>query len=242
MKKLLYYFICVTFLVSCNNNDFALPQLKYGGLKGKVSKVRENHYTVREKFGEMTPGVITEITISEFDKDGRCLQFGSYKEDGGFYYKMKTEWKDGKIISETHYSNDNNEPITDLRIVDVSKYHRKWIVNSGKEDESYIEQSLKGLTLTNKDEKDEIQAVITYDKKGNIIEQKEYIGDPKFRTINEYDENGNIIKRTIYPETGDPTIRTYSYPDFDDKGNWTTQIMIEDGNAEEIVKREISYR
>ncbi len=241
MKKLLYFLLFTTLLISCNNNDFALPLLKFGGLNGNVSKVRESHYTVRERFGEMTPDDIIEIIINEYDNDGHCLQIGSYKEDGSFYFKIKTEWKDGNIVSETHYSNNNNEPIIDLRIVDVSKNHRSWIVNSGKDDESNFDQFLEGLTLTNK-EKDEIQTVAIFDKKGNIIEQKDYIGEAKHRTVNEYDEKGNIIKQTIYPETGEPTIRTYSYPDYDDKGNWITQIITEDGTAEEIVKREISYR
>ena len=242
MKRLLNYLLCVALFVSCNSNESSIPQVKFGGLNGNVLKLKETHYTVTQKFGEMLPDEITQISINEFDKDGNSVQLGFYKEDGSFYYKIKTEWKDGKAITETHYSDNNEEPTITLSVAERSKNYVKWTVNPGKEDESFREQFIDGLTVTSKNDKGEIETVLKYDKKGFVIEQKQITGSMAFRVVSELDDKGNPLKQIMYDEDGESSTRTYTYPDYDKKGNWITQVITEDGTVEEIVKREISYR
>ena len=87
MKRLIFLF-CVMAFVSCTSED-VLPHLKYGGLRGNVAKIRENHYTALQKFGETIPDELTQITINEFNTSGNIILFGFYDEDGVCYFKAE---------------------------------------------------------------------------------------------------------------------------------------------------------
>ena len=99
-----------------------------------------------------------------------------------------------------------------------------------------------------------------YDDKGNIIHYKDSKGEEYWRYYDdkgneihyknsdgleywcEYDDKNNPIKTTEYRSYGDPLVHTFTYPEFDKKGNWITQYVWEDGEVINVVKREITYR
>lgn len=229
-------------LTSCGGNGVSIPQLKFGGLNGNVSMTKESKFDVVEKFGEVIPDDLNEVIITEYDKDGNQIKYGLYDEDGDFIIKLEDTYENNLLVSEVTYQKYGNKKINS-RVVERKKNYIKWLNNEGMDDEYSVELIYDGLSYKGVDKDGKTTLEVQCDKKGRMIDQKSYSnGEIVFRISREFDKDGNLIKTTQYQANGDPSVETFTYPEFDKKGNWITQYTLEDGEVVGITKREITYR
>lgn len=231
-------------ITACNNNETSVPQLKFGGMKGNVSMVKESEYDAIEKFGEIVPNVLRFITIYEFDKNGNEINTADYSDDGECLYKKETSYENGQLSSITYYDNFfMQSKITENRVIAREKNHIKWLCGVGTDEEYTIDVFYKGLYSKAQDKDGILAEECFYDKNGNRIEQKLYNieGELVSRCLCEFDKDNNLIKRTYYSNE-ESNVTTHSYPEYDKKGNWITQYTWIDGKVTNVIKREITYR
>jgi len=229
-------------LTACDDNGISIPRLEFGGLNGNVSKTKESKYDAVEKFGEIVPDDLEEVTITEYDEDGNQTKYALYDEDGDRIYKIESAYEKNQIVSEVVYLKYENQKIIS-RVVDRKKNYIKWLSNEGMDDESTLELIFEGLTYKGVNLDGETVFEMQYDKTGRMIDRKSYSkGEVISRTSQEFDKDGNLVKVTEYYSSDTPSVVTFSYPEFDKKDNWITRYTWEDGEVVSVTKREITYR
>lgn len=240
-KAILPLFLLV--LTACSNNGTSIPQIKFSGMKGNISMIKESCYDATEKFGEIVPDELNGVNIWEFDNDGNQTKFGCYDEDGDYIYKVETTYENGNIVSETSYAKIGNKK-TENKVIERKKNYIKWLFDIGTENENSVEHIYDGLYYKGVDKDGKLVEECFFDKKGRLIERKSYSnGELSYRGLMEYDKDNNLTKLTQYYSTGEAsTVTYYTYPEFDKKGNWITLYLFEDGEIQGIFKREITYR
>ena len=229
-------------ITACNNSGTSVPTLKFSGLRGNISIYKEYQYYAKEKFGEIVSDGLAQVMIREFDKDGRLLKHGVYDEDGDYIIKVEEIYENGLLSSEVLYQSNNKEKMVS-RVAERRKDYIKWLVNEGTDDETIAENFYDGLYYKALDNDGIISFEMFFDKAGRAIEQKNYSeGKLVDHYLQEYDNNGDLIKTISHADDDSPSVTTYTYPEYDKKGNWITQYTWEDGEVLFITKREISYR
>ncbi len=238
-KVVIPLFVC--FAVACNNNEISVPTLRFDGMRGNVSVEKVSQYDVTEEFGETVPDELEQVTIVNFDDDGNLLSSSVYDKDGDCIYRVADTYENGKIVSESYYQRYNDQK-SESRVVLREKNHLRWVRKEGT-DESYSDVYYDGLSCKFFDEDGTVLTELVFDKKGHILEQKAYSdGEQYLHVVNEFNKKGSLSKTTQYYKSGDPDITTYTYTEFDRKGNWTTRLSWEDDEVVQIDKREITYR
>lgn len=235
MKKLYAVFLLLSF-VSCSSNKLQYSPMNYEKFKGAVS-VEESCYLAEKKFGEIVPGKYISTTKTEFDPDGNVLH-RIFESSDEYYYTYKNGmWS---TISYKGCRTDANYVETVLeRKKNYLKYEKLRGVDITIYEVFYDKLSEKGYS-----EGGVLEWENSYDKNGLLLEHRDYNekGEISHRTVYEYDDKNLLVKYTSYWERFN-YIETYSYNDFDKKGNWTTMIEYnEDEDAKRITKREIIYR
>ena len=245
MKTHSYLFLALLCAVACSGNKFNdIPEIKYGGLNGKVVSTRDSRYDVEDKFGEIVPDELEEVVVTVYDSDGHQIKYTSYDSDGDLQYRLTDIYEKGLLKKEV-YEYGWNDSKTEYVVAERRKNYLK-LNQTDANGDSIIEIFYDGLHSCNKDEDGDVIFESFYDKKGHLTEQKSYnyAGEVTYHIKQEFDKKGNLVKSIkYYSSHGDPEVTTYTYQEFDKKGNWITQyIQDEDGDVTGIVKREITYR
>lgn len=230
-------------ITACNNNGTSIPQLKFDGMKGNVSMVKESEFGAIEKFGEIAPDYLYLVKIYEYDRNGNQTKIAEYHDDGDWKYKYERTYEDGIVVSSVFYLNGSKSKKREDRVIAREKNHIKYLCDIGTDEEHTEDDFFDGLYVKNVDKDGNLKGEYFYDNKGRLVEHKNY-HDRKlnFRLLREFDKDNNVIKESVYYSCGEPDITTYSYPEYDKKGNWTTRYKWNDGEVEYITKREITYR
>ena len=247
MKKL-YITLLSLLLVACNSNNVSVPQLKFDGLKGNIASIKDSHFDAEMKFGDINPGDLYKVEKQEYDSDGNLTFIGRYDDDGDMEYETRSSFEKGQWVSSVIKNRLvlNQRAFWEKkknRALERKKNYLKYEEKVG-EKVSVYETKYDGLQAKSYSEKGTLVAELTFNKNGQILELKSYADDGKmvYRVVQEFDDKGFLVKSTSYGESCEDS-NTFSYKDFDKKGNWLTQIIYdEDGEPEYIVKREISYR
>lgn len=240
MKKL-YIPLLLLLFVSCNSSSISVPQLKFGGLKGNVASIKYSRFEAEMKFGDIFPGDLDVVIRQDFDADGNLTFEGRYYDDGGMLYETRQTFEKGQWVSSV-IKNSYGEP-TNQKVLERGKNYLKYESKTGEEISTF-ETKYDVLQSRTYSENGTLVADLTFNKNGQLLEQKNYDESGKiiFRIVQEYDDKNFLVKSTSYGESWDEH-ESYTYKEFDKKGNWITQIVYdEDGDAEYIVKREITYR
>jgi len=84
---------------------------------------------------------------------------------------------------------------------------------------------------------------LKYDDKEDLIEYKWYYGDGELRSRlkYKYDDKKNMIEKKDYNRNNGETYNYYYEYEFDDKENWTQQIIFKNDKAAYIIKRKFKY-
>ena len=241
MKKL-YITLLSLLIIACNSNNMSVPQLKFGGLKGNIASIKDSRFDAEMKFGDINPGDLDEVVKQEYDSDGNLTFEGVYDDDGDMDYETRQTYEKGQWVScviKSRYGDYSNNQ----KVLERKKNYLKYEVKQGEEVKVY-ETKYDGLQAKGYSENGTLAVEMTFNKVGQLLEQKNYDekGKMVYRIVQVFDDKGLLVKRTSYGESWEDS-ESYSYKDFDKKGNWLTQIIYgEDEEPEYIVKREISYR
>ena len=242
MRIKAFILVFVFALTSCSNNSISIPVLKFDGLRGNVSMIRESKFDAVEKFGEVVPDDLNEVIIYEYDNDGNPIKYGVYDDEGDYIFKLEQKYENGLLVSQTSSQKYGNKTVHNV-VAERKKNYIKWLNNEGREDESSSELFYNGLSYKAVDKDGNTLTEVKCDKRGRLIEQKSYSdGQIIYRILRDYDKDGNLTASKEYYSPNEPTIMKYTYPEFDKKGNWVTQYTWKDGEVVGITKRDISYR
>lgn len=242
--KSLLFFGLVLSITACggNKDESPIPILRFGGMKGNVSKVKESTFDAVEKFGDVYPEELIGVIVQKFDSDGFNISYADYDRHGDCRYKAESTFENGRCVKTKYYERYSDED-REANFVEQKDDHYVWsITEDGRTVNMYY--YYEGLREIAKDEDGQIVYELTFDAYGHIIDQKNYAdGKIAFRQIDEYDSDGLLTKTTEYYGEGiDPRVRTYMYTEFDKHGNWTTQIVYKDDKPYQVVQAEITYR
>lgn len=247
MKSNALFAVSLLILAGCGNsskNQLPLPLLRFGGMKGDVAKVKESTYDAVEKFGDIYPDELNQVFVTEYTSNGRPKSYAAYDYDGDWNYKYENSYEGDRCIKTVTHQRYGNTT-TEMVFVEGRKNYEKW-ANTTDGKTTYTEIFYEGLKQISKDEEGNTVFELEVDKEGRPIDQKNYNnGEIVYRRRCQYDAKGLLSKTTEYfsATDGRPEIHTYSYPEFDKRGNWITQhVFTDDGEATYVIKREITYR
>lgn len=225
MKKLSFIFLIFLF-VACNNNGVSVPELKFNGMKGNVARVKESKHEAKEKFGEVIPGNLIELQVHDFDEDGHWISTNTYDEDGDREWAWEANYENGLLASVDSWTPRFQFHSTQ-KVIERKKNYIKW-----DDHEEFYDG------LHKKEVFDNFSCEFSYDKNGRVLSVlniKEN-GDTTYRIIKKFDKNGVLVR-----EENNGSVRTYSYKEFDNKGNWVKAVCTE-GDDMFLLEREIQYR
>lgn len=251
MKRLILLSIAGLWaLTSCNNFQDPvhgdIPFLPFEGLNGNVKEVTTSIYDAHMHRGELIQDEKPHTILKkEYDKNGLLIKFEFESLSEGYECVSTTwyEYKGGKLVRKKDEFTHGGQTRTSIhRVIDDTL--NKVVYESESEGEnSTSEDVYNGLTLTMYHD-GEIFKTITYNDKGYEVGTSMYnMGAP--RTIISYtlNEKGDIVLESSQDLTYDdePTVHTYEYTGFDEKGNWTSRVK-EWKYLYDIEVREIQYR
>ncbi|PID92698.1 MAG: hypothetical protein CSA96_01815 [Bacteroidetes bacterium] len=216
-------FAGLLFLLSCGGGKGDLQ--KYG-LKGKVKMVLQHQYNATAKDGEWVAGTptINGHRVTFYGEDGSYRRTVTMNHAGDTLGYTTTAWEDGEMVEETYISvYDRRETKTLLERVSSDRVNFEvW-----------------------EGEKLQFEGANFFDSRGRLERQVRVVNDRELAIhwvyekdilVENYEEDMGSGKRTA--------TQHYEYRDFDDKGNWTTQLVFpgkDKISAELVVKREITY-
>lgn len=248
---------CVLLVASACSEDYT-PK-KYMGLKGNIESVRDTVYEFSQlgAFVLDAPGDIYRTIAIDFDHHGNITKQIEYQANNPMPF----------AISEHSYTNDTLVASHSRLHERDSSYHTissKYIPGKGKtmkyEENNGTQTWIRQVKTSGKYRchlsegdwgytKEEIWA----DGKNNIIKHRILTESKELAEVTEdgsgiieqvvitkYDPDGNEIEDTRI-ENKDTMICTYSYPRYDDHGNWIEMKTQVNSHFKYITKRTITY-
>lgn len=228
-------------LTACSNNG-PVQLIKFSGMKGNVKMVKEFVYGATEKFGEVVPGELDDVYIYEYDKKGNQTVYSAYNDEGVCTYKMESIFDDRVLESQIIYVKATDSK-TENRVIERGEDYCKWLCDIGTDEQYTMTVYYNGEFTKSVDADGNVLTDIAYDSKGRLIDQMLYSdGELFYRLFQKFDKDNNVIKVTNFIPDGGEMVMTFSYPEYDKKGNWITQYTWIDGEVTNVTKREITYR
>jgi len=226
--------IGILFLLSCSSNHANQTDLSKNKLKGNIKSVQQFTYKAIEKFGEITKGEITRMSLSYMDNTNII-----YNPDGNIlekhtYYVQKDHW------SKTYtceYSM-TGELINMSRLNGVGKSIRKIVFNYDNNGNNNEQTEYK---VKNEIEIISNKIIYKYNDNRNKIEGNKYISDGTFSKgwIAKYDNKGNILEKKWYKSNKVYYMKQiYQY---DEKGNMTEFTKYDEPNGKISFKQTFKY-
>lgn len=194
--------------------------LKKNGLKGKVKSIYESSSNPKNVFGkwESNGNVLWTVRMN-FDEKGKYL--GMEVGDNKIIPKYENEIK----VEESQYMKNGD-------LINTSKFQNI------SEDEIECNRFEGDKIVVN------IKSFYENNRLSKMIYTSLYPNDnTKYTEQYTYDKNDNMIEAKRIDMNGERVSR-YEYPEFDDKKNWTRQLVYNSKNDEKpsvIVIRQIEY-
>lgn len=242
MKNLILFIFVALLLSACGE----LQSSKYMGLNGHVESVKEFKYEVNENFGDIKTGSLIDCTIYTFNSDGDKTNESRYDDSGNLISGTEYIYENGvntkKNTHERNIADNYNEEVQYL--VETKGDTAIWEVKSvwGKTKKK-IFGNKKYSCLVTEGPRTNSKTERWFDKDGNEIELKNtYNGDHIWSwTKSQYKDGDLIQEEYLYPEVMRGLVVTYSYTDYDNKGNWIKRIVKYCEMPSFIEEREIKY-
>jgi hypothetical protein len=222
-------------------------------IRGHVKTVTIYYYGAVEKFGMVEEGELTGTKMMMYDTKGYMIEnnelvrrsfyqyvFGeknlpserkAYRSDSSLADRVMYVYdKEGHKTEENIYAPDGT-----LHVKSMFKYDS---VGNAVEQNSY---DSKGALLS--------KFLYKYNETRNRIQYNGYRPDGRLMShfTYRYDESGNTVLENQFVLNADDstfsatTIR-YNYPEADEKGNWTKQIVFNEQKVPAIIRtRELAY-
>ena len=230
-------------------------------LKGQLKSVKEFNYWAIEKDGQVVPGDL--ITQKERDSLNWSSDFTAYYNEAGVPSRVDYVTYDWKINSWVIDIEDNLMIKATWIRLDTPRYYFKPVYDAKR---NHIESTgyrygkdtlIQKITLTY-DQNGRNDVVNYFNYKGEPTTRYKFIWNEKslvseFSTYNasdsltsttkiEYNENG-FYTMAEYRDGLGKVLRTLKpeYIEYDDRGNWTSAVIYDDGKLTFYCKREYVY-
>jgi|SRR5690554_1154702 len=209
----------------------------------KGNLIKENKYNSNEK--------LESKKIYKYDDKLNLIELNKYNSERILESKeiYRYDYKEN-MVESNEYNSDGT-----LESKGIYEYNDKENLTEGKlyysNGKLYYEFIQKRSDKGNMVEKNywysfdgasEINYILKYDEKCNLIESKMYHNKELEHTrVCKYDENNNQIEENRYDSFGKLIeVQKYKYK-YDDKGNWMEKIEYENDIPKKITEREIEY-
>lgn len=240
MKKYYLFLALLAGAASCNTTATYVNDLTDAGLKGNISAITENIYTIEEVEGELREKEFVMSTQFEYNEGGNLTRESAYDRNGKLATEETRAYDENNLLIERAERTKRGFLFT-TKLIERGKHYTLW----AKSDGEYLVIRYKG-----KEEKEllndkRLLHETTYDKNHKSVSEKMY--NQKYGTLareisNQYE--GYLLKTQTVKTNGEVFISTYEYKSFDENGNWT-KAYVTDGeeNGETFIyTREITYR
>lgn len=247
-------FILISVLFSCSATVTTIKNdLTVHDIKGKVKSLSIQTYKAIEKFGQVQEGALLDVKTMTYDRRGYIIDNDELVRHNTYKYSFnednlpveRNEYNaDSALVGKETYAYDKkgNKIMATLYGADGTlqvKTVFKYDDNGNAIEESNYDS--KGAFVS--------KFIYKYDDTGKPVEYNGYREDGKLmnRFLYRYDETGNRAQENqILLNTDDSSFSAttiyYNYPQSDETGNWTKQIILnEDKSATTIKSREFTY-
>lgn len=190
-----------------------------------LKEVRDSEDKLWESYKYDLDNLLVENKL--YSLDGSALTYRYYYDDNKRLVKQKMFDRDDELDEETIYEyNTKGYKIAEEELSYIS---------IGRDIIRRYNLSIKPVKTHN---------TFSYDKKGNMIEERHYGSDDELRWkwVYQYNNKGDVIREEHFDyEDAEKTIRTYTYK-YDRKGNWVhkTELYESDEDDEDIAEFDIT--
>ncbi len=239
------------------NKNYAHSDWKKMGLKGKVKSVKGDSYKAIDNAGQINKGERGGDSWRKnyyfaFLENGKVAEADVYLLSGILQYKTTILYdKEGNKSKEVVYKTNDSILYTKVFVYD-SQDNIIEEVSIDPSSEKATKRTFKNDRNGNKIEeyryfadngKLSVKIFYTYDKKNRKIQENMFNSEDRLiaRWISKYDENDLLIEENYF-NSADSLVaqETYLYK-LDHKGNWTQQIIFENGKPKYIIERILQY-
>lgn len=263
MKKILMVLAMVILLVGCkdektikNPNEYGLDMMN---IKGDVIKIEQYCYTADESayasFDNYDMGYFSgPHYIAEYDAKGNPISIKEYSDpEGDHMVEWVSTYDDNNILSSfearfsDYYISKTNYDMKDGKVIIEDQR-----ITGERYDETDGLHALEGYIIIELDDQNR-QVNYTFDGESSDIPTYEYneagfvktanwtdIGELSQTTTFEYDSKGFMTAYTV-DNFVEKITYTFKY-EYDDKNNWTKQMVYQDGEHLYTNVRNYSYQ
>ena len=203
--------ILLSFLVSCSGGSNDLDR---HGLKGKVRATREFQCDATYENEKWVAGVecANGFRVVEYDTEGFYQQTFNMSDCGDTTGMSITKRENMELVEETYFTRVNLTP-KHSKMVQVSRT----VMDRVSEDQVNFEVW--------QDEQLRFEGATYYDSKGRVEKQVQVVNNREVIVHSVYEKD---LLVEMYQEELDGSrsaSQLYEYPEFDEKGNWTLQLI-----------------
>lgn len=228
------------FILSCSSKEPFIKTIPFDGMRGNVQVCQVDYYRVNRWFGKISEGAWFMEDVRAFDEEGHLIAEGTENENGDVSI-CTYSYDNGVLLMKR----DSSSYVSEDCLMDRKRGYEKYvtrITDDGKRHTFEYELVYDGLTRR-RVVGGEVTRETVYDEAGLVVEEKKFGGDKVIgRTVYQYDENNDVVKEFEYDKDGSLSIYTYTYPEYDENGNWVVRHHWYDGEVGLISKRQITYR
>ena len=253
--------ICCTFLISSCGNQGAQQSsetarnnadLKQMNLKGKVQSMKEMSYTA-DSTGKTDKADSVNIEYS-FDENG-------------YLQKQTSRDQSGNVTEETTFSRNDKGSMMELSTTKKGKVSSRLVTtiaddgltytggktfdSTGKQDSYYTDLKTNeyGIVYAGVQHKMDSTVKNEWDMKFDNATflsgvSKDSTGKESYRgsvVLNDKGDPASETSTTREKDSAKTENFTYTYDNFDEKGNWRQRTAVKDGKTAKVVKREFVY-
>jgi hypothetical protein len=212
----------VSLMISCSGGSADLNKTK---LKGHVKSVKEQQFHATYKNDQWVVGkeVAPVYKLTTFDEEGYYVNVFHIGEEGDTLAKQTCKRKNGNIVEENF-------------LVLHSRQLTRTIMERVSDEQINFEVYTNGQLA--------YEGAIYFDSKGRILRQIQVVEDRQVMVHNVYKKD--LLMESYQEERMGQrsATRHYEYPDFDEKGNWSTRLVFMEEDKitpKYAITREIAY-
>lgn len=228
MKTTIHFLLILSFLLSNNTSIFAQTDLEKEGLKGKIKTISTTVYRSTMDGDNIKLLGVSQLQKSSFNEAGYMIsteyQINSLSMGEGPQRKIIYDLdKDNNVLKETAYKDDKEGMSTQYvykkgRLIEA-KYYQGGDEYLGTQYFSYDAKGNKLRSNSTDPEGNSLQKLeFTYTKDNKLASSKKSKGEELVR-YTKYEYPNKKEKKTIYINTENETISSYSIDTYDEHEN-----------------------
>ena len=222
LKHLLPLFCVAILLSSCGGG---INDLDRSGIKGNVKSIKEEQFEARHRDGKWAAGdqLRVGIRVINYDEDGLYVNLVSLGMGGDTTAVAYCKRENGEMVEEI-FESRYNQTVTRTLLDRVSPKELNY--------ELWQNDVLQ------------YEGANYFDSKGRLIRQVQVINDEEVIMYHTFEKDLLVESRQENLDGERLATRIYEYTEFDDQGNWTSQLLYmrdEKIKPDRVIQRTITY-